>query len=120
RRTAGAAAVVSQAVGPSARSRIVMAGIHMQLDGDRVEHEREHVHEHGQGQGRFSPTEYSAKLRLAMPEADADGWGGEPDTDGVQAFAGLAEDIRNYVAAPLGMTAEQRSSYGERLNKAVL
>lgn len=87
-----------------------MAGIRTELGGDRG------------GQGRFSPTEYSARLRLAMPEAGAgaDGWDGESDTDGARAFAKLAEDIRNYVAAPLGMTDEQRSSYGERLNKAVL
>jgi pilus assembly protein CpaF len=78
-------------------------------------------HDDGSGErGRFSPTEYSAKLRLAMPEAGADGWDGEADADGARAFAGLAEDIRNYVAAPLGMTDEQRDSYGERLNKAVL
>ena len=72
------------------------------------------------GEARFSPSDYSAKLRLAMPETGEGGWDAEADKDGARAFAALAEDIRTFVAAPLGMTEEQRSSYGERLNKAVL
>jgi len=78
--------------------------------------------EHGEaeGKGRFSPSDYSAKLRLAMPDNGEAEWEGDADKDGARAFAGLAEDVRNFVAAPLGMTEEQRGSYGERLNKAVL
>lgn len=69
---------------------------------------------------RFSPSDYAAKLRLALPEEP-----GMPPDGGHKAssptdFRKLAEDIRNYVAAPRGMTEEERRSYSERLNRAVL
>jgi pilus assembly protein CpaF len=70
-------------------------------------------------QSKFSPTEYAAKLRLCVPEvagAAADPRG----TDGEEAFRRLVEDMRTWLTAPQGMTEEQRQSYGERLNRAVL
>ena len=68
---------------------------------------------------KFSPTDYAAKLRLAIPEDD--GPDGDPNVaDGEEAFRRLVEDMRTYLTAPQGMTEEQRQSYGERLNRAVL
>ncbi|PZD95682.1 CpaF family protein [Paenibacillus sambharensis] len=70
---------------------------------------------------RFSPADYAARLRLAMPENEgAEIWRQDAAESRNQDLQRLAEEIRNYLAAPRGMTEEERKGYGERLNRAVL
>lgn len=71
--------------------------------------------------GKFSPSAFSARIRLELPEADSDEW--QPAALAVQEtgdFERLADDIRAYLAAPRGATEEERRLYGEKLNRAVL
>jgi len=73
----------------------------------------------GRDRAKFSPTEYAAKLKLFRPE-EAEAGEETRDAEGEEAFRRLVEDMRAYLAAPRGMTEEQRQTYGERLNRAVL
>ncbi|EXX86069.1 secretion system protein E [Paenibacillus darwinianus] len=69
---------------------------------------------------RFSPSDYAAKLRLALPEEPGTLPDGGHPVGAPTDFHKLAEDVRSYLAAPRGMTEEERRSYSERLNRAVL
>jgi len=68
-------------------------------------------------EGRFSPSAYATRLRMepavGAPER-------RESHAGEQEFQAIAEDIRNYLATPRGSTEEERRSYSERLNRAVL
>lgn len=86
------------------------------------------------GGERFSPSAYSARIRLAVPEVPGPGalWergdapgtgtgaGDSEEASGALDFRRLSEDMRTYLAAPRGMTEEERKEYGEKLNRAVL
>jgi pilus assembly protein CpaF len=73
----------------------------------------------GPERAKFSPTDYAAKLRLAIPE-EAGSDAVVHESEGEETFRRLVEDMRAWLTAPQGMTEEQRQSYGERLNRAVL
>ncbi|GLX66387.1 ATPase, T2SS/T4P/T4SS family [Paenibacillus glycanilyticus] len=69
--------------------------------------------------GQFSPSDYSARLRLDQASTH------EPLDQGLSAsrgadFGRLADEIRSYLAAPRGLTEEERRQYSETLNRAVL
>jgi Flp pilus assembly protein, ATPase CpaF len=71
------------------------------------------------GAGKFSPSDYSARLRLdqssatdSLDRGDAAGRGAD--------FGRLSDEIRSYLAAPRGLTEEERRQYSETLNRAVL
>ncbi|MBB3112155.1 pilus assembly protein CpaF [Paenibacillus phyllosphaerae] len=66
---------------------------------------------------RFSPTAFSAQLRMEHAEERA---GSGQLEEAQRDFARLAEDIRGYLAMPRGDTEEERRNYNERLNRAVL
>ncbi|AJY73858.1 ATPase, T2SS/T4P/T4SS family [Paenibacillus beijingensis] len=87
------------------------------------------------GRERFSPSAYSARIRLSMPEehepgalmarnaetaAVERGASDAAETAPAKDFKRLAEEMRAYLAAPRGMTEEERKEYGEKLNRAVL
>ncbi|MCM3631021.1 CpaF/VirB11 family protein [Paenibacillus glycanilyticus] len=69
--------------------------------------------------GKFSPSDYSARLRLDQSAADDPLDRGEPAGRGAD-FGRLADEIRSYLAAPRGLTEEERRQYSETLNRAVL
>ncbi|WP_051108747.1 ATPase, T2SS/T4P/T4SS family [Paenibacillus daejeonensis] len=68
-------------------------------------------------QGRFSPSAYATRLRMDPPAVPGES-GATAAAD--QEFQALAEDIRNYLATPRGSSEEERRTYSERLNRAVL
>ncbi|MFF2483272.1 ATPase, T2SS/T4P/T4SS family [Paenibacillus sp. NPDC058071] len=76
------------------------------------------------GEKRFSPTDYSSKLRndrmAAGEEVAAEAERSGSGTGADSGFGRLADEMRTYLAAPRGMTDEERRSYNEMLNKAVL
>ncbi|MGO4110987.1 ATPase, T2SS/T4P/T4SS family [Paenibacillus sp. YAF4_2] len=67
---------------------------------------------------KFSPSDYSARLRLDQSSSDPLERG---DTVSRGAdFGRLSDEIRSYLAAPRGLTEEERRQYNETLNRAVL
>jgi len=74
----------------------------------------------GEGQERFSPAVFSSRLRVEPPSAEEAGITAGKTPENGEIFARLADEIRAYLAAPRGLTEEERRQYGERLNRAVL
>ncbi|MUT68637.1 ATPase, T2SS/T4P/T4SS family [Paenibacillus sp. NEAU-GSW1] len=73
----------------------------------------------GMNGSRFSPADYSAKLRSNAAMAGtqvADGMDGDGNID----FERLTEEMKSYLAAPRGLSEEERRQYNETLNRAVL
>ncbi|MFC4777126.1 ATPase, T2SS/T4P/T4SS family [Paenibacillus sp. GCM10023252] len=72
-------------------------------------------------QQRFSPAAYSAELQLTAERSDGEQEQSFTELGSVPAeFERIADDIRTYLAAPRGMTDEERRQYNETLNRAVL
>ncbi|ACS99757.1 ATPase, T2SS/T4P/T4SS family [Paenibacillus sp. JDR-2] len=71
------------------------------------------------GTSNFSPSDYSARLRLDQSAVTDPLDRGEAAGRGAD-FGRLAEEIRSYLAAPRGLTEEERRQYSETLNRAVL
>ncbi|UVI31311.1 CpaF/VirB11 family protein [Paenibacillus spongiae] len=69
--------------------------------------------------GRFSPAAFSAQLRI-MEAMGSNGPEEGMEEEAQRDFGRLAEDVRTYLAMPRGATEEERRSYNERLNRAVL
>ncbi|MFS0723752.1 ATPase, T2SS/T4P/T4SS family [Paenibacillus sp. 1P07SE] len=68
-------------------------------------------------EGRFSPSAYATQLRMDPQDSPVEARSPQAAD---QEFQALAEDIRNYLATPRGSSEEERRSYSERLNRAVL
>ncbi len=70
------------------------------------------------GNKRFSPTEYAMKMEQAdeklIVKADREKRSIE------QQFEQLADEVRNYLSSPRGLSDNERRRYSETLNKAVL
>ncbi|GFN29760.1 ATPase, T2SS/T4P/T4SS family [Paenibacillus xylaniclasticus] len=69
---------------------------------------------------RFSPAAFSSRLRSESGPAEETNMPLGLRTNTGDGFTRLADEIRAYLAAPRGMTDEERRQYGERLNRAVL
>ncbi|MFD1954253.1 ATPase, T2SS/T4P/T4SS family [Paenibacillus thailandensis] len=69
------------------------------------------------GEKRFSPSDYSARLRREEQLSAETTNSGETSRS---EFGRLAEDIRSYLSSPQGLTEEERREYNETLNRAVL
>ncbi|MCQ6562604.1 ATPase, T2SS/T4P/T4SS family [Paenibacillus mendelii] len=69
--------------------------------------------------GKFSPAAFSAQLRV-MDTLDGHAADEGIEEEAQRDFGRLAEDVRTYLAMPRGATEEERRSYNERLNRAVL
>lgn len=66
---------------------------------------------------RFSPAHYSAELRLhTIDDSEMNETSPTRGTD----FGRLAEEVRSFLAAPRGLTEDERRQYNETLNRAVL
>lgn len=69
--------------------------------------------------GRFSPSDYSAQLRLDTARATEGDEKWQTTGNGAD-FGRLAQEIRTFLASPHGLTEEERRHYNETLNRAVL
>lgn len=72
----------------------------------------------GEGK-RFSPTQFAAQLKSDRGEHNSAEWP-KAQGDSGNDFLRLADEIRNYLSAPRGLTEDERMQYGEMLNRAVL
>ncbi|GIO11243.1 hypothetical protein J19TS2_07980 [Cohnella xylanilytica] len=68
---------------------------------------------------RFSPTAYAAKLQAEGSVPAVPGAAGAPG-DGEVDLRALMEEARQMLAAPRGWSEEERRSYAEKLNRAVI
>lgn len=71
-------------------------------------------------QNRFSPSEFAAQMQSEKESLEAASEPSYLTADAQGEFARLADDIRTYLSAPLGLGEEERRLYSETLNRAVL